>query len=449
MSSNPSRPTLSRRQLLPARRSRPGRQRCRAPASRPRPRADDGELRRLGVRAAGRRGQRQALHGAEPGHQGRVHAARSPALQREDGRALQCRRRSRTAFYVRDTNLGAWVEAGWVQPIDGMPGLDELNKDIFPFNLRGHVLQGQAVRHAVLRRHLRLHVRPEGRSRRPASPRRRSPSSELKDGRARGQEGGHRRVPDPQGLQDQRRRARRVLVDGLRLRRQPLQRGAGSRLSRTRTRPALGVLEWMVEAMHDWKILDPTGLELDETQARDAFVSGQGVFTSNVGNVFPRANNPQLSKRAGDISRCASRASPTPARGRWAGRASTASSAKTKVKDAAWRLIYYMGGKDENGDYYTAKDWYSEVRRRLCLQVAGQGSRHDQGRTRRPATTSTCGASSTPPRGPARTSRRPGTTSGTASPSSRSRTRCLQKGSPRDALTASAKKARDLKKQWG
>ena len=23
------------------------------------------------------------------------------------------------AYYVRDTNLGAWVEAGWVQPIDG------------------------------------------------------------------------------------------------------------------------------------------------------------------------------------------------------------------------------------------------------------------------------------------------------------------------------------------
>src|SRR5262249_15872295 len=27
------------------------------------------------------------------------------------------------AYYVRDTNLGAWVEAGWVQPIDGLPGL--------------------------------------------------------------------------------------------------------------------------------------------------------------------------------------------------------------------------------------------------------------------------------------------------------------------------------------
>src|ERR1700741_2449876 len=30
------------------------------------------------------------------------------------------------AFYVRDTHLGAWVEAGWMQPIDGMPKLAEL-----------------------------------------------------------------------------------------------------------------------------------------------------------------------------------------------------------------------------------------------------------------------------------------------------------------------------------
>ena len=33
----------------------------------------------------------QALHGAEPRHQGRLHAARPPALQREDGRSLQRR----------------------------------------------------------------------------------------------------------------------------------------------------------------------------------------------------------------------------------------------------------------------------------------------------------------------------------------------------------------------
>ena len=101
----------------------------------------------------------------------------------------------------------------------------------------------------------------------------------------------------------------------------------------------LAVLEWMVQAMHDWKILDPKGLELDETQARDAFVNGQGFFTSNVGNVLPRANNPKLSKRAGDIS-------PT----RFPGLTDTGKrpmgwtrlyciDAKTKVKAAAWQLI--------------------------------------------------------------------------------------------------------------
>jgi multiple sugar transport system permease protein len=33
-------------------------------------------------------------------------------------------------------------------------------------------------------------------------------------------------------------------------------------------------------------------------------------------------------------------------------------SSETKVKDAAWRLIYYLGGKDAKGEYFSAKDWY-------------------------------------------------------------------------------------------
>ena len=33
-------------------------------------------------------------------------------------------------------------------------------------------------------------------------------------------------------------------------------------------------------------------------------------------------------------------------------------SSQTKHKDAAWRLLYFMGGKDANGRYDVAKDWY-------------------------------------------------------------------------------------------
>jgi hypothetical protein len=72
------------------------------------------------------------------------------------------------------------------------------------------------------------------------------------------------------------------------------------------------------------EILDPAGLELDETQARDTLVSGQGVFTSNVGNVFPRSNNPQHQQAR---RRHPHDALPGPQgrqRGRWAGRGCTA-----------------------------------------------------------------------------------------------------------------------------
>jgi hypothetical protein len=62
-------------------------------------------------------------------------------------------------FYVRDSNLGAWVEAGWVQPIDGLPKLDELNKDIFPFNLMP--CPARASSGTLTTATLRPHVRQE------------------------------------------------------------------------------------------------------------------------------------------------------------------------------------------------------------------------------------------------------------------------------------------------
>ncbi|MCC6467604.1 MAG: hypothetical protein IT563_04725, partial [Alphaproteobacteria bacterium] len=95
-----------------------------------------------------------------------------------------------------------------------------------------------------------------------------------------------------------------------------------------------------------------------ETQARDAFIAGQGVFTSNVGNVLPRANNPQLSKRAGDIKMMRFPGLADVGKGPMGWTRLYGISSKTKVKDAAWRLIYYMGGKDSTGAYFTAKDWY-------------------------------------------------------------------------------------------
>ncbi len=125
-----------------------------------------------------------------------------------------------------------------------------------------------------------------------------------------------------------------------------------------RDKTAVMVIEWMLEAMHNWKILDPRGLEIDETQARDIYLSGQGTFTSAVGNVFPRSNNPQHSKRAGDIQMTRFPGVKDVNKGPMGWSRLYSMSSKTKHKEAAWRLLYFMGGKDAAGRYDVAKDWY-------------------------------------------------------------------------------------------
>ena len=261
------------------------------------------------------------------------------------------------AFYVRDTNLGAWVEAGWLQPIDGLPKLDELNKDIFQFNREALFYKGKQYGtpyygDIYVYMHDKKAAAKAGVSAAPVT------LDQLKTAALEVKKAGIAQYPILKGY--------KTNVDGL-SEFWSMVFASGGRMFNEAMDPiypnedktALGVLEWMLEAMHTWQILDPKGLELDETQARDVFLSGQGVFTSNVGNVFPRANNPQHSKRAGDIAMM-----------RFPGLKDDISkgpmgwtrlygiSADTKVRDAAWRLIYYMGGKDASGNYYTAKDWY-------------------------------------------------------------------------------------------
>jgi ABC-type glycerol-3-phosphate transport system substrate-binding protein len=76
-------------------------------------------------------------------------------------------------YYVRDINLGAWVEAGWMQPIDGLPGLAELDRDIFPFNLEALKYKGKQYGtpyygDIYVCLHVRQESRTEGRGRQAA-----------------------------------------------------------------------------------------------------------------------------------------------------------------------------------------------------------------------------------------------------------------------------------------
>jgi multiple sugar transport system substrate-binding protein len=259
-------------------------------------------------------------------------------------------------FYVRDTELGAWVEAGWLQPIDGLPKLDELDKDIFSFNREALFYKGKQYGTPY---YGDIYVYMYDKKLLDQANVAKAPVTldELKNAALEVKKAGIAEYPILKGY--------KTNVDGL-SEFWSMVFASGGHLFNEAFEPvfpnedktALMVLEWMLDALHTWKILDPRGLELDDTQVRDTFLSGQGVFTSNVGNVFPRANNPALSKRAGNIKMMRFPALKDVGKGPMGWTRLYAMSADTKVRDAAWRLMYYLGGKDTTGQYYTAKNWY-------------------------------------------------------------------------------------------
>ena len=260
------------------------------------------------------------------------------------------------AFYVRETHLGAWVEAGWMQPIDGMPGLAELNKDIYPATLQ--TLHYKGKQYGVpyygdiyLYLYDKTQLEKAGVKKVPVT------LDELKNAALEVKKAGIAQFPIL--------KVYKTNTDGLD-EFWSMVFASGGHLFNSNMDPvfpnedktAVMVLEWMLEAMHNWKILDPRGLEIDETQARDIYLSGQGTFASNVGNVFPRANNPALSKRAGNIQMMKFPGFKDVGKGPMGWSRLYGMSSQTKHKAEAWRLLYFMGGKDKAGTYNVAKDWY-------------------------------------------------------------------------------------------
>jgi multiple sugar transport system substrate-binding protein len=260
------------------------------------------------------------------------------------------------AFYVRDTDLGAWVDAGWLQPIDGLPKLAELNQDIYPFDRQALVYKGKQYGtpyygDIYVYLYDRTALDKAGVKSAPVT------LDQLKSAALEVKKAGLADYPILKGY--------KTNVDGL-SEFWSMVLASGGHLFTPAMDPvfpnedktALTVLEWMLDAMHSWNILDPRGLELDDTQVRDAYLSGQGIFTSNVGNVFPRSNTPQYSKRAGNIRMTRFPGVRDVGKGPMGWARLYGMSSQAKNRDAAWRLMYFLGGKDGKGQYSSAKTWY-------------------------------------------------------------------------------------------
>lgn len=349
------------------------------------------------------------------------------------------------AFYVRDTALGAWVEAGWLRPVDGMDRLDELNAEMYPYNRQALFYKGQQYGtpyygDIYIYIYDTTALAKAGVDKAPVT------LDELKAAALACQKAGLATHPILKGF--------KTNTDGLD-EFWSMVFASGGRLFDDELEPlypdqdktALAVLEWLVAAMHDWKIMDPRGLELDDTQVRDVYLSGQGIFTSAVGNVFPRANNPKHSKRAGNIQLTRFPGLSDTGNGPMGWTRLYGMSATTDDPEAAWRLMFYMGGKDKEGQYYTAKDWYRKYGVGYCFAPLDKDPEIQQ--VQRDAGYDLEVRSHQYGNARARENiKAPWYLEWDRFTQQQIQTALLKQVTPRQALEASARKARDLKKEW-
>lgn len=349
------------------------------------------------------------------------------------------------AFYVRDTALGAWVEAGWLQPIDGMDRLSELNADMYQYNLEAMSYKGKQYGTPY---YGDIYIYIYDTTALPKAGVTKVPVTldELKEAALACKKAGLATYPILKGF--------KTNTDGLDEFWSMVFASGGHLFNEDfeplypdQDKTAVAVLEWLAAAMHDWKILDPRGLELDDTQVRDIYLSGQGIFTSAVGNVFPRVNNPQHSKRAGNIQLMRFPGLSDTGIGPMGWTRLYAMSSKTEQRDAAWRLMFYMGGKDKDGVYYTAKDWYRTYGVGYCFKPLDNDPdikkvQQDSGYDLEVRSHQYGNAHAR------ENIKAPWYLEWDRFTQQQIQTVLLKKISPYEALAASAKKARDLQKEW-
>lgn len=259
------------------------------------------------------------------------------------------------AMLVYNFHVAAWSEAGYLQAIDGLPGLDQLNGEMFPFvhdlmtykgkqyglpyyqDIAAFIYNADTLQKAGI-----------------AAP----PSTldELKDQSLTIKQKGLFEYP--------------IIFEA---KQSPnsmyyywnLVYGSGGSFFDAALEPTfperdpipVRVLEWLVAAVHDWGIVDGRSLEMDLSKIRDTFSAGEAAFTILHRYYLRHINNPKVSKVAGHARMGAMPgfATDKPAVEGWGrlyGMGATA-----KDRSDAWKLLQFLGGRDKAGTYHTAERW--------------------------------------------------------------------------------------------
>lgn len=259
--------------------------------------------------------------------------------------------------YVGDEQLGGWAEAGWLDTLDARPEVAAYKKDLYPYVLQAMIYKGKLYGLPYYADYQAFAYNQKMLARADFA----APPATWDDVKTQGlalKKSANLEYP---------------MVTGM-LKGYPnsfglywsMVYGAGGSFFDKEMNPvypgkdpaALAALEWLVEAMHTWKILDPKSIELNINQGRDALAAEQAVFSDISRYDLQRLNDASLSKIAGDAKMAPfptfTRQQPGGSYG-WVRMYSITK--KSRHKDQAWTLLQYVGGKDREGKYHTAKNW--------------------------------------------------------------------------------------------
>lgn len=262
------------------------------------------------------------------------------------------------ALYAYDDSLAGWVAAGYLQPLDGLPGVDEIYAGIYPSNAEAMSVDGKKyglpyytdsqclIYNESLLAKAGIAAPPKS-------------LDELEQQSLKIKDAGILQYPI--GVTAQLQDTWWAWVWGLVF-------ASGGDLFDEGGNPVMDgtdgtakdVLAWLQRAATVTEVIDPAVLQLLPVPLDDAMKTERYAFTIGARYALRDYNDPARSKTAGNL-----KISYIPSLdGAVAGTVSNTRmytlSSDTEVKDKAFTLLNYLGGFDSDGVPYTAKYWFEK-----------------------------------------------------------------------------------------
>jgi multiple sugar transport system substrate-binding protein len=260
------------------------------------------------------------------------------------------------ALYVYDDSLAAWVEGDYLQPLDGMAGVDEVYNAIYPGNAEAMTYGGKRYglpyyTDATCLTYNAGILAQAGIAKPPAS------LEELEAQALKIKDAGL--LEYPIGLPAQLSDTWWSWVWGLLF-------GSGGNLFDDQQNPVMNtsdtvtkdVFAWLQQAATKSKVIDPASLQLLPVPVDNAMKANRYAYTIGARYASRDYNDPAKSKAAGKIRMGLVPSLDGKEHGTVSNTRMYGLAKDTEVKDNAFKLLTYLGGYDSDKQPYTAKYWF-------------------------------------------------------------------------------------------